>query len=121
MAASTPTSSVPTQYMSGRGRYWSVISNPSWPGLSAVRLDANGKDKDASAPPMMAPDFAGLATAIETFETEEAKKGGAIAKADEKKDAPMADSTKLLLWGLGISVVGVGAYMLLKPKAQPAY
>lgn len=121
MATSTaPT--IPSQYMSGRGRYWAVISNPNWPGLTASRLAANGKDKDPAAPPIMAPDFAGLAMAIETFETEEAKKGGgAITKADEKKSEPMADSTKILLWGLGIGVVGIGAYMLLKPKAQPAY
>lgn len=195
MANAPSSSSIPNQYMSGRGRYWAVIQDPNWPGLTARRYDKTKKLTTLVAP-ILAKDFASLATAIEKFETDTAESNeksayydnndnliqptvrgsywhivevspgssllngrrlksrndlsisegkehvsfqapdfaALMAKIDafETDDAKlksgmtnvpegaMADSTKLMLAGLGIGVLGIGAYLLMRKSSDPS-
>lgn len=127
MAASSNSTSVPSEYMSGRGKYWSIIRDPKWPGLTAVRFVPGTKEINKAVAPILANDFPSLAVAIEKFETDEAKMlgetkpptlQGGVAKTESS--GAMADSTKLMLVGLGIGVLGIGAYFMMRKSSGPS-
>lgn len=113
--------------MSGRGKYWAVIQDPKWPGLTARRYVPGTKEFNMAVAPIMANDFPSLALAIEKFETDEAKmlgeaspptlQGGMTKTESSDK---MADSTKLMLAGLGIGVLGLGAYFMMRKPSEPS-
>lgn len=127
MANVSSPSSVPNQYMSGRGNYWQVMPYnrpaPQKPGLMAQRFIRGTKDIDMKVEAIVADDFPSLALALEKFETSEAQKKDQpidSGMTNTQSSDKMADSTKLMLAGLGIGVLGIGAYFMMRKSSEPS-